>query len=113
MQRRGGLVDDLVLRRSAVLEREVEARELELDADHVGREHAQSLLEQLLPGLVPFEDDDRPGVHAGILSEPRARSPETDAVTRCHSPRNLLRIRIRISVTLALAPQNSEEEFHG
>ena len=63
-------MDDLVLRRAPALEREVEARELELDADHVGREHAQGLLEQLLPGLVPFEDDDRRGVHGGILSEP-------------------------------------------
>ena len=60
-----GLVHDAVLRRARDLEREVEARELELDSDHVRREDAQSLLEQLLAGLVAFEHDDRP--HAAIL----------------------------------------------
>jgi hypothetical protein len=48
-----GLVDDLVVRASASLEREVEARELELEADRIGREDADGLFEQLLPGLVP------------------------------------------------------------
>ena len=52
------LVDDGVLRLPARLEREVVARELELDPDHVRREHAERLLEQLLPGLVALEDDD-------------------------------------------------------
>ena len=57
--RRGRLVHDLVLRRAAAVEREVEAEELEREADHVRRENAERLLEQLLPGLVPLEDDDR------------------------------------------------------
>ena len=48
-----------VVGRAARLEREIEARELELDPDHVGREHAEALLEQLLSRLVAFEDDDR------------------------------------------------------
>ena len=58
-----GLVDDRVVGRAAVLEREVVALEVDLEADHVGREHAQRLLEQLLPGLVALEHDDRPRVH--------------------------------------------------
>ena len=32
---------------------------VDLESDHVGREHAQRLLQQLLPGLVAFEDHDR------------------------------------------------------
>ena len=58
--RRRGLVHDRVVGLAAPLEREIEARELELDPDHVGLEHAEALLEELLPGFVPFEDDDRP-----------------------------------------------------
>ena len=57
------LVHDLVLGRAAVLEREVEARELELDPDHVRLERTQPFLEQLLPGLVALEHDDRPWIH--------------------------------------------------
>ena len=57
---RGGLVHDAVVGLAAPLEREVEPRELELDADHVGREHAEALLQELLAGLVALEDDDRP-----------------------------------------------------
>ena len=53
------LVHDAVVGLAAPLEREIEARELELDPDHVGLEHAQALLQQLLPGLVALEDDDR------------------------------------------------------
>ena len=40
--RGGGLVDDGVLRRAPALEREVEAGELELEPDHVRREHAEA-----------------------------------------------------------------------
>ena len=58
-----GLVHDLVLRRAPVLEREVVARELELDPDHVRLERAEPFLEQLLPGLVTFEHDNRPRIH--------------------------------------------------
>src|SRR5581483_12094863 len=57
--RRRRLVDDRVLGRAPVLEREIEARELQFDADHVGRERPQGLLEELLPRLVALEDDDR------------------------------------------------------
>ena len=56
---RGGcLVDDSVLGGAAVLEREVVSGEVELDARHPGCENAQRLLEQLLAGLVAFEDHD-------------------------------------------------------
>src|SRR5205085_6458675 len=54
-----GLVHDTVLRRPAVLEREVEAGERDLDPDHVRREDPERLLEQLLARLVAFQDDDR------------------------------------------------------
>ena len=57
--RRGGLVDDGVLRRPPVLERQVEPGELELEPDHVGLQDAERLLEQLLAGLVALEHDDR------------------------------------------------------
>ena len=53
------LVDDAVLRRPAVFQREVEARKLQLDADHLRREHAQAFFQELLAGLVALEDDDR------------------------------------------------------
>ena len=53
------LVHDAVRGRAAVLEREVEARELELEPDHVRLQDAQRLLEQLLARLVALEDDDR------------------------------------------------------
>jgi hypothetical protein len=56
---RGRLVHDRVVRCAARLERQVVARQLDLQADHVGREHAQRFLQQLLPGLVAIEDDDR------------------------------------------------------
>jgi hypothetical protein len=46
-----------------VREREVEAWKLELDSDHVRRKRTQRLLEELLPGLVSFEHDDRPRIH--------------------------------------------------
>ena len=53
------LVDDGVLRRAPLLEREVESWELELHADHARSEDAQRLLEQLLACLVTLENDDR------------------------------------------------------
>jgi len=53
------LVHDCVLRRAAVREGEVVVDEIERDAGHVGRKHPEALLEQLLPGLVACEDDDR------------------------------------------------------
>ena len=58
-----GLVHDLILGRPAVLEREVEARELELDPDHVRLERTEPFLEQFLPGLVTLEHDNRPRIH--------------------------------------------------
>ena len=58
--RRRRVVDDGVLRGAAVREREVVARKLELDAGDVGREHAERLLEQLLPGVVALEDQRSP-----------------------------------------------------
>ena len=59
------LVDDRVAGRAPALEREVEAGQVDLEADHVGGEHAQRLLEQLLPGLVALEHDDRLQLHGG------------------------------------------------
>src|SRR4029078_9940611 len=59
----GRFVDDRIAGRAAGLERQVVARQLELEPDHVGREHAQRLLQQLLPCLVSFEDDDRRARH--------------------------------------------------
>ena len=53
--RSGGLVDDPVVGLPPRLEREVVAGEVELEADHVGSEHAERFLEELLPGLVPLE----------------------------------------------------------
>ena len=43
-----------------LLEREVEARERELDPEDVRLEDAERRLEQLLSGLVALENDDRP-----------------------------------------------------
>ncbi len=63
----GRLVDDRVLRRSAIGEREVVAREVELGADDVRRNHAERFLEQLLPGLVSLQHDDRLPLHGGGL----------------------------------------------
>ena len=54
---RGGLVTTSLLGLAAVVEREVEVLELELDLQHLGIEHAQRLLEQLLTGFVALEDD--------------------------------------------------------
>ena len=63
--RRRSLVHDAVRRRAAAFEREVEARQFELEADHVGGEDAERLFEQFLPGLVAFEDHDRFWFHGG------------------------------------------------
>ena len=63
--RPGGLVHDGVLGGPARLEREVVAGELELEPDHVGGEDAERLVEQLLAGVVPLQDDDRPRFHRG------------------------------------------------
>ena len=52
-------VDDLVLGRSPVLERQIEAWKFERRSDDVGSKNAQRFLEQLLTGLVAFENDDR------------------------------------------------------
>ena len=57
--------DDRVGRLAAVVEREVEARQVELEADDVGIEHPQRLLEQLLAGLVALEHDDAQRVAHG------------------------------------------------
>ena len=54
MDSRRGFRDDDVPSRPAVGEREIEALQFELDPDYLGREHAQRLLEQFLPGLVAF-----------------------------------------------------------
>ena len=76
--RGGGLGDDAVVGLAPVLEREVVALELELEAADVGVEHAQRLLEQLLAGLVALEDDDpqrRPSGMRARSRRARARPP--------------------------------------
>ena len=57
------VVHDAVRARAAILEREVVARQLDLEPDHVGREHAQRFFKQLLPGFVALEYDDRRARH--------------------------------------------------
>jgi hypothetical protein len=56
-------VDDLILRRSAGVERQIEARELELEPSDLWGKYAQGLLQQFLPSFIAFEHDDRFGVH--------------------------------------------------
>src|SRR5262245_24017293 len=46
---------DGVARPAAVLEREIETLELDVEADHFGGDEAQRLLEQLQPGLVALQ----------------------------------------------------------
>ena len=53
----GRLGADLVVGLATVLQREVEALDLDLDPEHSGIEHPQRLLEQLLPRLVAVERD--------------------------------------------------------
>ena len=78
-----GLVDDLILRPASRLQRQVEVRELELEADDLGGENPQGLREQLLAGLVAFEDGDRPRVHdVQSTAEPVLRVPRPDAGVR-------------------------------
>ena len=62
--RLGGLGADRVLGPAPVLQREVEALQLDVDADHIRVEHPQCLLEQLLPGLVALEHDYPPDPRA-------------------------------------------------
>ena len=61
--RAGRLVDDGVVGGAAILEREVEPGERDLEADHGRVEQAQRRLEQLLAGLVTLENDDRARIH--------------------------------------------------
>jgi len=57
------LVHDRVTRLAPVLEREVEAGQVEREPDHVGGDDPQRLFEQLLARLVALEDDDRLKLH--------------------------------------------------
>ena len=61
------LVDDCVAGGAAVLERQVEAGERDVEADHGSIEKAQRGLQELLAGLVTLENDDRVGIHCGRL----------------------------------------------
>ncbi len=63
--RGGSLVHDAVLRRPSALEREIEARKVELDPDDLGVEDAKRLVQELLTRLIAFENDD--GLHDVIL----------------------------------------------
>jgi hypothetical protein len=79
------LVDDGVAARAAGCEREVVAGEADLEPDHVRREHSQRFLEQLLPGLVAFENYDCARVHdvGSVPDRPRSRRSNRRAA---HSP---------------------------
>src|SRR5690606_6195323 len=55
----GRLAHDLVLRGAAVLKRKVIPLEAEITAGNRRVEHAQGFLKQLLPGLVPFHNNNR------------------------------------------------------
>ena len=57
----GGVEHDLVAGAAAVLEREVVALDLERQPGHVGVEHPEGLLQQLLAGLVALHDHEGPG----------------------------------------------------
>ena len=59
------LVHDAVARLAPTAERQVEARERQLDPDDFRVEDAESRFQQLLAGLVAFEHDDGPGIHGG------------------------------------------------
>ena len=52
----GRFVDDLVVSRPTMLERQVVPFKRQVDADHRGIQHAQGLLEEFLPGLVALHD---------------------------------------------------------
>ncbi len=66
--RGGRLEHHAVVGGASGLEREVEARDVELDSDHLGLEDAEALLEELLSRLVALEDDDRQRIpHRGPL----------------------------------------------
>jgi hypothetical protein len=56
------------LRAPARAEGKIEAKERELDADHVGRHDANRFLQQFLPRLVALEDDNRSRIHRGDCS---------------------------------------------
>ena len=74
--RGGRLVHDAVLRGAAVLEREVEVLELDLEPEQVRVEHAQRLLEQLLARFVAVQDDDLDRVgHPALTISDGTRCP--------------------------------------
>ena len=59
LHRFGRIEDYAVCRRTAVGEREIVPFERELEADDRSLKHAQSFQQQLLPGLVSLENDER------------------------------------------------------
>jgi len=68
------LVHDLVAGRPAAFEREIEARQRDLEPEHVGCEHAERCFEQLLACLVALEDDNRARIHRRSTLTESARS---------------------------------------
>ena len=54
-----------------MLEREIEAREVELETDDVGLEHPERCLEELLTGLITLEHDNGSIAHGGRESSRR------------------------------------------
>ena len=80
-----GVVDDAVGGLPALFEREVEARQRELQTDDVGRKDAQRGLEQLLPGLVSFQHHHCSRIHGA--GDSRSRSRFARARLKCRSIR--------------------------
>ena len=71
------LVHDRVVGCAPPCQRQVEPGEGDRQADYVGGEYTERLLEQFLPGLVTFEHDDRPQLHERSLPWPRC-NPSLD-----------------------------------
>ena len=66
-----GFVNNAVLRRASVLERKIEAKKVEANPDHFRLEDAQRLLQQLLAGLISFENDECLHIADRTANDPR------------------------------------------
>ena len=71
--RAGRLVDDLVVGRAAILERQVEPVEAQIEAHDLGIQDPNRLLEQFLTGLVALENRDHQRLGHRRLTIPAGR----------------------------------------
>ena len=78
----GGVADDLVGRGPTVAERQVEARQLEIEPEYSGIEDPQCLVEQLLSGLVTVADDDLAAARHTVQSRAKCRRVPARCPTR-------------------------------